>query len=122
MSFDWLDYYHLAKELHKAPQDAHYRDARLRSSVSRAYYSVFCLAKGYLCEVEKVTVPPGPEAHAAVEAEFRSRDRVVSSSLQRLRKDRNAADYNTVIEGLDSKAAKSMIQAEAAITRLRAKR
>lgn len=58
MKFDWLEYYDLAKELAdinsnnsgdsaKNPK-SQISEAKLRSSIGRAYYAAFCIARNYL--------------------------------------------------------------------------
>ncbi|MEG4171823.1 MULTISPECIES: hypothetical protein [unclassified Microcoleus] len=48
MKFDWEEYFNLAKELAETTEEA-----KLRSAVSRAYYSVFCLARNYLRDIQQ---------------------------------------------------------------------
>ena len=48
MKFDWLEYFNLAKELAETS-----KEAELRSAVSRAYYSAFCLARNYLRDIQQ---------------------------------------------------------------------
>ena len=48
MKFDWEEYFNLAKELAGTTEEA-----KLRSAVSRAYYSAFCLARNYLRDIQQ---------------------------------------------------------------------
>lgn len=48
MNFDWEEYFNLAKELAGTTEEA-----KLRSAVSRAYYSAFCLARNYLRDIQQ---------------------------------------------------------------------
>lgn len=54
MKFDWSEYFNLAQELAAISSDNFAsNEAKLRFAVSRAYYSVFCLSRNYLRDVEK---------------------------------------------------------------------
>jgi len=46
MRFDWSEYFNLAQELAVISSEATNNEARLRSAVSRAYYSVFFQRSG----------------------------------------------------------------------------
>jgi uncharacterized protein (UPF0332 family) len=48
MMFDWSDYLDLANELAGDIASQTTEEAKLRSSVSRAYYAAFCKARNYL--------------------------------------------------------------------------
>ncbi len=89
MSFDWKEYIKLAEELLKQVDEAH-----LRSSISRAYYGVFCIARnksGY--KRTKAT-----NVHKSVILHYqRSHNldyKFVGKLLDELRRNRNDADYN----------------------------
>ena len=91
MSFDWKDYVYLAEELL-----ARAKESCLRSSISRAYYGVFCIArnrKGY----QNYEPKRGENIHWLVINEYKiSRnvcDRDIGRTLDKLRKSRNDADY-----------------------------
>ena len=54
MRFDWSEYLNLAQELAATNSDSSdNREAKLRSAISRAYYSTFCLARNYLRDIEQ---------------------------------------------------------------------
>jgi len=89
VSFDWVEYVKLAEELQKQADESY-----LRSSISRAYYGVFCIArnkKGYKNYTKS-------DIHWKVIGEYKnsiSRDeQLVGKFLDDLRKERNDADYN----------------------------
>lgn len=44
MSFDWHEYYVLARELSGVSSVPSSIDAKLRTAMSRAYYAAFCVA------------------------------------------------------------------------------
>ncbi len=48
MSFNWSEYLNLAQELAGRSTEPPNQEARLRSSISRAYYAAFCKARNYL--------------------------------------------------------------------------
>lgn len=92
MSFDWKDYVYLAKELLNRTEES-----CLRSSISRAYYGVFCIArnrKGY----KNYRLKKGENLHWVVINTYKnSTDRDeqnIGQILDKLRKLRNDADYN----------------------------
>jgi uncharacterized protein (UPF0332 family) len=88
MSFNWTDYVNLADELSKDN-----RECCSRSSVSRAYYGVFCIArnkKGFSGYRES-------DLHKKVIEAYKSsgdrKERAIGQALDSLRKERNDADY-----------------------------
>lgn len=119
MSFDWADYLKVAQELAGQCGIADRRDAKLRSSISRAYYAVFCLARRYLTTRESATIPAGGEAHEVVERKFRLVNPSVAENIKRLRIARNRADYNDEVPGLENACALSLSRAECAVNRIR---
>jgi len=89
MSFDWKGYVGLAEELLKESEES-----CLRSSISRAYYGVFCIVrnkKGY----KNYT---GGNVHQKVINEYKSSvdksEQNIGRILDNLRRSRNNADYN----------------------------
>ncbi|RLI75447.1 hypothetical protein DRP05_14825 [Archaeoglobales archaeon] len=90
MSFDWGDYLALAKEL-----AGESNEAKLRSAISRAYYSIFCKARNYLHG--KIPLTGKSIDHKLVSEAFKAKDddklKRVGVNLERLRIDRNKADY-----------------------------
>ncbi|MCK4416623.1 MAG: hypothetical protein KAV99_00460 [Candidatus Latescibacteria bacterium] len=89
MSFNWRDYVDLAEELLNREEEA-----CLRSSISRAYYGAFCIArnrKGY----KNYT---GADIHWKVIDEYKNssdrNEQDIGRILDKLRRSRNKADYN----------------------------
>lgn len=115
MSFDWREFLNLAKELCGKQCRPANDEAKWRTSVSRAYYAAFCEARNYLTGVEGLDVPEGPEAHAFVITAFADRKdtglRRISSRLDGLRDDRNKADYDDWVSGLESMSTASTSKA-----------
>lgn len=105
MSFDWSQYLNLAQEL-AGELTLSNREARLRSSVSRAYYAAFCTGRNHLRDREGDTIPLGGQSHIYVRDQFRnSANRVrkqIGEYLNRLRIRRNKADYDDTVPGLSS--------------------
>ena len=111
MRFDWFEYFNLAQELAAISGDSANNDAKFRSAVSRAYYSVFCLARNYLRDVEKdprLSRNKNPDInehhYVAVECIFAYSRGIcmlqVGENLSRLRELRNKGDYADTILNL----------------------
>jgi len=113
--FDWNEYLVLARELRLKQSEA-----ALRSSISRAYYAAFCTALYRLH-------PNGYEAfsrdsHASLWQEYRRQGRAFSHigmRGDRIRKDRQAADYDPEVPGLEKVADKVLREAESIVAYLR---
>jgi hypothetical protein len=102
MKFDWSNYLLLADDL----RTAHCKggvEARLRSSISRAYYGHFHLIRLHL-EKEGVKFGDLAQIHQEVVQALRThpdkRKFALGAELGRLRKHRNVADYQDEIENL----------------------
>ena len=104
MSFDWCEYLNLAQELCGQTGVSAIQDAKLRTSVSRAYYCAFCVARNYLRDVKGLPIASDVTAHQSVANWFKGRqgkrERKVGHDLDRLRIDRNKADYDDTVSGL----------------------
>lgn len=105
MSFDWAEYLNLAQELAGQAVSLAGQEARLRAAISRAYYAAFCKSRNHLRDKEGHQIPSGGRAHQYVRDEFkRSGDRLrkqIGYDLERLRSDRNRADYDDSVTNLD---------------------
>ncbi|MEG3894524.1 MULTISPECIES: HEPN domain-containing protein [unclassified Microcoleus] len=110
MKFDWSEYFNLAKELVETSEDA-----KLRSAVSRAYYSAFCLARNYLRDIKKDPQLSGNKAHGINPHQYvakyfqdnQSKSQImkeIGQDLRRLRTMRNKADYEDTIFNLQREA------------------
>ncbi len=89
MSFDWKEYIKLAEELKQ-----HYDEKYLRTSVSRAYYGVFCICrnqKGYgyykKGDVHQITI-------STYKNSDNKDEKWIGKLLDDIRKQRNSADYD----------------------------
>ena len=101
MTFNWGDYLALAEELAGKKATAS-QEAKLRCSISRAYYAAFCSARNHL-RGKGHQIPETAEAHLRVRKILRNRrgslSKQLESDLDRLRKDRNDADYRDQFPG-----------------------
>lgn len=111
MKFDWSEYFDLAQELAAISENSASSEAKLRSAVSRAYYSVFCLSRNYLRDIEKDPRLSRRNSfdineHQYVAEEFifhKSKNPKIikiGENLSRLRELRNKADYADTIFSL----------------------
>jgi len=101
MSFDWKNYLHLAEHL-PATTCRGGVEARLRTSISRAYYAVFCQARNNLLSEGKSL--SGMDQHQSVIAMLHESGdglkRKIATELGRLRRNRNKADYDDDIDNV----------------------
>ncbi len=106
--FNWREYFALAQDLSKKNDEA-----SLRSSVSRAYYAVFCIARNYaLTKGHKIS--RSARAHQEVEKLYSGQLSIptVSTNLDRLRFARNKCDYEDGVSSLQNIVKLSLLQAE----------
>lgn len=122
MSFDWLEYLDLARELARPTTGPSSQEARLRSAISRAYYAAFCKARNHLRDREERSIPRGGQVHRYVRNQFmKSPDRArkkVGENLNQLRIYRNKADYEDTVTGLSATTRRALRLAERVISRL----
>ncbi|WP_242728999.1 HEPN domain-containing protein [Microcoleus vaginatus] len=129
MRFDWSEYLNLAQELAATNSDCSgNREAKLRSAISRAYYSTFCLARNYLRDIEKdprlFRKNRDINEHQYVAKEFiyhptQLKNMVkIGENLSRLRELRNKADYEDTMFNLQREARTALMLAENIITAL----
>ena len=106
MSFDWSEYLSLAKELAGQECKPSCKEARLRSSISRAYFAAHCKAKNQLDNAGVRNLPRNGRIHGFVIDKFKtSGDRTwreIGTNLDRLRVDRKKADYKNYVRNLSS--------------------
>jgi len=118
MKFDWSEYFNLAKELAETS-----KEAELRSAVSRAYYSAFCLARNYLRDIQQYprlwrNITYDINAHKYVAEKFiynQSKSQImieIGKDLNRLRKMRNKADYEDTMFNLKREARTALMLAQ----------
>lgn len=100
-TFDWGRFIKLAERLH--PGNEHEgHEAELRSSVSRAYYGAYCIARNFAKSKNVVldTEKYGTK-HIALQEYFKSHQdieyKAIGNNLEKLRNARNSADYDDVL-------------------------
>ncbi|MEG3902452.1 HEPN domain-containing protein [Microcoleus sp. B4-C5] len=129
MRFDWSEYLNLAQELAATNSDSSAnREAKLRSAISRAYYSTFCLARNYLRDIEQdprlFRKNRDINEHQYVAEEFiehptQMKNMVkIGENLSRLRELRNKADYEDTMFNLQREARNALMLGENIISGL----
>jgi uncharacterized protein (UPF0332 family) len=105
MNFEWAEYLNLAKELAGQTVSRAGQEARLRAAISRAYYAAFCKCRNHLRDKEGLHVPSGSKAHQYVRDQFKKSPnklrKRIGYNLERLRNDRNKADYDDRVVMID---------------------
>ncbi len=95
MSFDWTLYITLAEELIEHSGGSNLQEAYLRSSISRGYYGVFCIARNFLIKRGKTI--PKVDTHKFVREEYQkssdTKEKKIAKNLRRLWSERKDADY-----------------------------
>jgi uncharacterized protein (UPF0332 family) len=96
--FSWHDYLELARELGAASDS----EAKMRSSISRAYYASYCNARNYMIDHDHNIIPKGESVHQYVIEYFwgfrresiKTRKRKeIGIVLDRMKRRRVNADY-----------------------------
>jgi hypothetical protein len=103
MTFDWCEYLNLARELagETVVVDP---EAKLRSSISRSYYSCFCTTRDFVCDIERDSAMMAANQRRDINMHSFMIDRLrndpsdrlkrkIGNKLKRLRTNRNIADY-----------------------------
>jgi uncharacterized protein (UPF0332 family) len=96
MSFEWSDFLAVADALAIADWDVN-REASLRTAISRAYYAAFGVARRRARSIRLATrrsAAEHGEVAAFYAARYGERGEQAALMLGRLRKRRNAADYD----------------------------
>lgn len=120
MSFDWSHYIDIAQELFGQAANSPHEDANLRSSISRAYYGSFHKARHRLYDKWSISVPKDGTAHTQVRQEFKRKNyKQIAATLNRMRIDRNRADYEDSIVNLVITAKENLKRANQVVTELK---
>ena len=97
MTFPWVDYLTVAEALVQQRSTFAPEEACCRASISRAYYAVFCAARNYAVAAEGLQLGGTGGDHQQVQRHFqhgpRPEHRTLGTTLARLRRARNRADY-----------------------------
>jgi hypothetical protein len=120
MSFDWLHYLDLAAELSEQAGSSKHKDANLRSSISRAYYASYHQTRKHLKDKWGILVPKNADAHGQVRVELRKKKQYsIAKKLNRMRIDRNKADYDDEFADLEGIAQENIWRAKQVLSGLR---
>ncbi|RQW77060.1 MAG: HEPN domain-containing protein [Methanothrix sp.] len=106
VDFNWKKYLDLADELAANRTD----EAKIRASISRAYYAAFCNARNYMIEKDLNKFPPEEKEHHKYLVKYfkgeadesktdnldGTRDRI-GRDLNSMRHDRRKADYENYV-------------------------
>lgn len=95
MSFDWRLYIKLAGKLINFQGEKSLAESYSRSAISRAYYGVFCSSRNFL-SLRGIAVPKRDVHRFVIDRYKKSLDlneKKIGIELDRLRRDRNDADY-----------------------------
>ena len=74
MPFDWKEFLELSRILGRQAQDGGYREAFLRSAISRAYYAAFCHTRNYAIKRLGFRARYDGEDHGALRAAEKRED------------------------------------------------
>lgn len=129
MTFNWKGYLELARVLVQEDIPVPSREAKYRSAISRAYYAAFNVARLYGEYMSGSRFVGDATIHRDVIQWFFEHNntnsrlcKVISDDLDRLRRDRNQADYaDTYRHGLtdaEQKAKESLIMAQRIINNI----
>jgi uncharacterized protein (UPF0332 family) len=98
-SFDWHQYYNLADELSKRPEES-----CLRTAIGRAYYYAFHLARKRIID-NRFFISPGADSHKQVWEKFEGsadhRRRSLGVLAKFLKEKRQRADYEPIYSRIE---------------------
>ena len=111
--FNWHDYYHLARQIEKTPDDQ-LSEARARSIISRIYYSAYHIALETLMECEDYTPTTATgQEHAELIRYYEGLDPSIAQKLVLMKKYRRESDYDDSIETIHRKMTEAFSACEA---------
>jgi len=120
MSFDWKEYLSLAKELAGQARKPASTEAKLRTAISRAYFSVYHCAKNYLIN-KNMLKDLRHITHELVRDTFKDSDkedwRDVGMTIDRLVWARVKADYRE-FTGIEKKVIEVLSDSETVIDKI----
>ena len=106
MSFNWYDFIELGKSLIEIP--GKFREAALRSAVSRAYYAGFNIASEHEKENHGYN-PYNFDSHSQLKEHFRKKNVKISRHLDTLHQWRKQCDYDQEVNNLEKLMIPSVI-------------
>lgn len=121
MSFDWSEYYVLARNL--AGEDVTTdREAEKRSAISRAYYATLLQARAKASQRTGDKYPRGGTHHWTIKKYKQDpapNAKRIGSHLKRLKKRRERADYDKSVPNLDKELRSALAEAESLLKRIK---
>ncbi len=118
MPFDWKEFLNLAEHLHKNIPYGCSEEAAKRSSVSRAYYAVFCHIRNYTETNWGFRPTYKAEDHKELRNFLKNTGRTqLASNLDKLRQWRNMCDYDNNVANLDRLVKSALKLAQSTIRR-----
>ena len=122
MSFDWIDFLRIAKVFEQDADKTSISDAMYRTAISRAYYASFNSARLFLIDKGMLRSDERENIHYRVIEVFQqdpSDDwRQIGTWLERMRRDRNEADYDQRFRDLSKRCRRTVKRAEELIALL----
>jgi len=128
MSFDWLHFLDLASELSDQANTSKHKEAKLRSSISRAYYAIFHKSRQHLEDKWGISVYRDGRAHQQIPYEFANKQATdgskqrkqerISENLTRMHWNRIRADYWERCKSLEKTAQENIAKARQVISDL----
>ncbi|MEO5355869.1 MAG: HEPN domain-containing protein [Nitrospirae bacterium YQR-1] len=120
MIFKWSEYIELSEQLINNGESSDIKSAYYRTSISRSYYGVYCIAKDKVEEYLGDKVPKG-DSHTFVHDKFNySSGRIakkIGLDLQRLHIERKKADYDAS-EIFEKEQAKTILKQAKSLLKL----
>lgn len=116
--WSWTEVLQVARDLHTAEKFAASEEARLRSTISRAYYAAYCTTRDFLVERGEISFVPREQSrlHTTMpETLKRSQDgrrQDVGRYLVQLRDARQDCDYEGTVDGLKDLARASLSRSQ----------
>ena len=120
MTFDWLEYLNLAKDIVSVRPISSIPEEKRRTSISRAFYAAYGLARNFLRDIEGQNENRLKQQQYVID-QFISHDpdrNEVYTELDRLRDNRRRADYEDEFSGIDKKVEEALYYSEFIIDRL----
>ena len=100
MPFDWGEYHHLAIDLKENPEN--FREACLRSSVSRTYYAVYHHVKIFVFHKYSKSFSNVPGSHGKIISCLKENNKFdIAKDFIKLKELREACDYEDEIDDID---------------------
>ncbi|MBF0464409.1 MAG: hypothetical protein HQK88_08440 [Nitrospirae bacterium] len=97
MIFKWSEYIELSEQLINNGESSDIKSAYYRTSISRSYYGVYCIAADKVKDYRGSDIPKG-DSHTYIKDIFSNSSgriaKIIGEELKWLRSERVKADYN----------------------------